>query len=190
LRHCEEKSDEAIPLIGSDVKDSSENNGIATPRKGGARNDIQTFATDISRAALRVAKKNAKIHGVKIQFFHGNLLKPIIKKIINHKAKIINLIITANLPYLTEKQFQDEPSIQREPKITLVADNNGLALYEELLQQINSLLLIANCSLLILLEIDPSQTEEISKLIKKYLPQSKIEIKKDLAGRDRLVKIL
>mgnify|MGYP001599721155 FL=1 len=145
---------------------------------------MPTYAVDISDQALNVAKNNAKIHDVKIQFFHGNLLEPIIKKIINHKSKII---ITANLPYLTEKQFQSEPSIQREPKTALVADKNGLALYEKLLQQIK--LLPTTYSLLLLLEIDPSQTEEISKLIKQYLPQSKIEIKKDLGGLDRLVKI-
>ena len=181
LCHCEERNDEAIPKFGGN------DNGIATPRKSGARNDIHVYASDISRAALRVAKKNAKIHGVKINFFHGNLLQPLI-----HNSKFIihnsNVIITANLPYLTEQQFQSEPSIQREPKKALVAKNNGLALYEELLQQISKLL-IANCSLLIFLEIDPSQTEEISKLIKQYLPESTFEIKKDLGGLDRLVKI-
>ena len=144
---------------------------------------IKTLAIDISRAALRVAKKNARTHNVNIEFLRGNLLQPINKNSI-HETQII---ITANLPYLTEKQFQDEPSIQREPKSALVADNSGLALYEELLQQIKFLPTPHN--LLLLLEIDPSQTEAINKLITKYLPESKLEIKKDLSGLDRLVVI-
>ena len=140
---------------------------------------IPAYATDISSPALKVAKKNAEKHGVKIQFFHGNLLEPILKKILD------KIVITANLPYLTEQQFQDEPSIQREPKKALVADNNGLALYEEFLQQIKTSGLAGT----IFLEIDPSQTEAITKLITKYLPESKIETKKDLNGLDRLIKI-
>ncbi len=149
---------------------------------------IPAYATDISRSALRVAKKNTKKHSVTIKFLHGNLLEPLI-----HNSSFIlptsSIIITANLPYLTEQQFQDEPSIQREPKNALVAKNNGLAFYEELLSQIKSLFLIHNSSFIILFEIDPSQTEAISKLIKQYLPKNYLEIKKDLSGLDRLVKI-
>lgn len=140
---------------------------------------IQTYAVDISNKSLKVARKNARTHNVNIEFFHGNLLEPVLKKISD------KIIITANLPYLTEQQFQSEPSIQREPKNALVADNNGLALYEELLRQIKA----ANLSAAIFLEIDPSQTETITRMITQHLPQSKIEIKKDLSGLDRLVKI-
>jgi release factor glutamine methyltransferase len=140
---------------------------------------IRTYAIDISGQALKVAKKNAENHEVKIQFFQGNLLEPILKLISD------KVVITANLPYLTEQQFQNEPSIQREPKNALVADNSGLALYEELLQQIKTSGLTAT----IFLEIDPSQTEAINKLVIKYLPESKIEVKKDLGGLNRLVKI-
>lgn len=140
---------------------------------------IKTLATDISRAALRVAKKNARIHNVHIEFFRGNLLQPINKNSI-HDTKII---ITANLPYLTEQQFQSEPSIWREPKTALVATNNGLALYEELLQQVKT----ANLNATIFLEIDPSQSETITQIIKQYFPNAKTETKKDLGGLDRLV---
>lgn len=143
---------------------------------------VTTYAVDISRRALKVAKKNARIHNVHIEFLRGNLLKPVVQKNINHKSQII---ITANLPYLTEKQFQGEPSIQREPKNALVADNNGLALYEELLQQIKT----AGLNATIFLEIDPSQSEVIIKIIKQYFPGANVKIKKDLNGLNRLVKI-
>jgi release factor glutamine methyltransferase len=164
---------------------------------------ITTYATDIYRSALRVAKKNARIHNVNIKFFHGNLLEPIFKNpslclspYRGERNELLSVVpspirggarggvfITANLPYLSEQQFQSEPSIWREPKIALVANNNGLALYEELLQQIK----IAGLNATIFLEIDPSQTEKIKDIIKKYSPNAITEIKKDLAGRDRLV---
>ncbi|HSR89434.1 MAG TPA: peptide chain release factor N(5)-glutamine methyltransferase [Candidatus Udaeobacter sp.] len=154
-------------------------------RKTLVNKNINTIAIDISKEALKIARKNAKNHSTDINFYQGNLLRPIIQTI-KSTASDSEIIITANLPYLTEKQFQTEPSIWREPKNALVAKNNGLALYEELLQQIK----LAQISASIFLEIDPSQSEEIIKIIKQYLPDSNIEIKKDLAGLDRLVKII
>lgn len=152
------------------------------------KESVRTFAIDISKPALKIAQKNAKKHVVNIQFLHGNLLKPLF-----HNSKFIlpnsKLIITANLPYLTEQQFCSEKSIQKEPKLALVADKNGLALYEELLKQIKSLLLSFKFQISLFLEIDPSQTAEISNLIQQILPKAVFEIKKDLSGRDRLVKI-
>ncbi len=152
---------------------------------------ITTYATDISAKALKIAKKNAKKHGVKIDFLKGNLLNPILKQWNNIKIEQYkNLIITANLPYLTEAQFASEPSIQKEPKTALVANKQGLALYEKLLNQIKKItknheLRTLNCYL----EIDPTQTQKIKTLIKQYLPNANIQIAQDLAGHDRVVKI-
>lgn len=150
---------------------------------------MTVVAVDISRGALRVAKKNAKLHKVNINFVHGNLLSSLTKYLISN-IQYFNVVITANLPYLTAEQFKSEPSIQREPRLALVADNeDGLSLYEKLFQQIQSLLLIANCSLLILLEIDPRQVEGMKKLTRQYLPDFSCEIKKDLNGFDRIIGI-
>jgi len=147
---------------------------------------VKTFGIDISKKALRVAKKNTKKHNVKIKFLYGDLLQPILNK----KLLIANcsLIIVANLPYLTKKQFSSEPSIQHEPKSALIAEDNGLALYKQLLTQIQQLR-ITDYELRVTsyLEIDPSQSQEISAFIKEIMPSAKIEIKKDLAGLDRVV---
>ena len=126
---------------------------------------------------------------MKIKFLHGNLLEPILK--IEHGSNGLNgfeqIIVTANLPYITEQQFQNEQSIQHEPKIALVAENDGLALYEKILQQIKQITNTYNLKTKTYFEIDPTQTDKIKILIKKYLPESNIEVKKDLAGLDRLV---
>lgn len=150
--------------------------------------NIKTFAIDISANALTVAKKNAQQHNVKIKFLHGDLLSPISKSAIFKSLNLqSSIIITANLPYLTPQQFKSEPSIQHEPKLALVAKNNGLALYEKLLKQISQISITYNLKPKTYFEIDPSQSKSITKLIKQYLPQASINIKKDLAGLDRIV---
>lgn len=152
--------------------------------KASKHKSIKTFAIDISPSALAVAKKNAKKHKVKIKLIHGNLLKPLKHQNIKTFKQII---ITANLPYLTKEQYQSEKSIQHEPKSALVAKKEGLALYEKLLHQIKLIPSPYNLVPTTYFEIDPSQSEKITALINKILPNSKIEIKKDLAGRNRVV---
>ncbi len=148
--------------------------------------NIKTIAIDISECALKIAKKNAEFHHTDVTFLHGNLLEPLAD--CSLFIDTCSLIITANLPYLTQEQFDEEPSIQREPHSALVAKDKGLELYRRLLGQIAELISqFPNFSISLFLEIDPSQTDRIQKLIKQHLPQSTIEIKKDLRGQDRVV---
>jgi len=100
-------------------------------------------ATDISKDALKVAKKNARAHGVEkyITFLQGNLLEPIINQIHSrHNQDSTNIalkygskqnqrhciIICANLPYITPRQCaQLEPEITKyEPKKALLTPKN------------------------------------------------------------------
>lgn len=177
-----EQTGKSQPLL-IDVGTGSGCIPISIIKKNLTTTSLDTIAIDISKKALLIAKQNTKKHKVKIKFLSGNLLKPVLKL----KNKFEDIIITANLPYLTEDQYQSEKSIQLEPKIALVAENEGLALYEELLQQIKQLSTTYNLKPTVYLEIDPSQSEKITVLIKKILPETKVEIKKDLAGKDRLV---
>ncbi|MBU1663184.1 peptide chain release factor N(5)-glutamine methyltransferase [Patescibacteria group bacterium] len=148
------------------------------------------FGIDISKKALIVAKQNAKIHNVnkKIKFIIGNLLEPIIN---NPKYKIQNTkyIILANLPYLTQTQIKNSPTIKHEPNLALSGGKNGLRLYKKLLEQINYLIqkYKIHDSLFILCEFDPRQTGKIKQLIKRELPGANCQIKKDLFGLNRLV---
>lgn len=158
--------------------------GATDPRlRGDDSNHLfSIFASDISGRALRVAKKNARQHQVNIKFVQGSLLQPLLKKSL--WPANANLIITANLPYLTQEQFLSESSIQKEPRRALIADQkNGLSLYAKLLQQIKNL----KQSTVILLEIDPQQSTNMAELVQSTLSEAEWEIKKDLAGRDRLV---
>ncbi len=153
----------------------------------GPESKLSFYGIDISRPALKIAKQNARTQNVFINFLHGDLLEPF-TKIFNFQFSIFNFVITANLPYLTEEQFDTEPSIQHEPHSALVAENGGLALYEKLLAQIQFLISHQhNISVSLFLEIDPSQSVAIPSLIYSHLPDARLTIKKDLAGHDRLV---
>lgn len=143
------------------------------------------YATDISKKALQVAKINAKKHKVQnqINFFCGDLLKPIPKNI---KFDVI----VANLPYLTIDQLKvTEKEIQLyEPKIALLAGREELTLYERLLQQIPNYI---KKNGLVFLEIDPKFKDKfLKKIISEFkIVKKSITIKKDLANQDRVIRL-
>lgn len=141
---------------------------------------IHAYATDISPAALAVAKRNSEAHKVAITFFQGNLLEPVISYLTNRP-----LVITANLPYLTPVQFAEEKSIQKEPYNALVGGTSGLELYEQLLEQVSHL----NQQKICIFEIDPSQSDLLGAYLTKQYHSAQFEIQKDLALRDRLAVI-
>ncbi len=161
---------------------------ISILKSSNLQSSIFTYATDISKHALKIARKNAQKHNANITFLQGNLLEPIIK---NCSLIIDNcsLILTANLPYLTQEQFDTEPTIQHEPISALVAEEDGLKLYKELLDQIKNLISqFSNFKISAFFEIDPSQTTKLSNYIQHNFPNSKIEVYKDGMGNDRVIK--
>lgn len=145
--------------------------------------NMKTIGVDISRRALRAAKQNAKKHHVNITFYQGNLLEPLFSN--KTITQYSHIILTANLPYLTEQQYIEEPSIAHEPKTALVAGNGGLALYEELLNQVHSLFPTQHITGFF--EIDPVQTARLSDMICAAFPGAAITVLQDLAGYDRCI---
>lgn len=141
---------------------------------------------DFSKPALKIARINAKKNNVasRVKFVHSNLLEKIkVKK---------NILITANLPYLTTEQYKNLPLEikEYEPRSAIVGGEDGLRYYRELLKQIKKMYSpnkSEDDKMWVLLEIDPTQAKPIKELIKKYFPNAKIQIKKDLAGLNRLV---
>lgn len=146
------------------------------------RKAINAFAVDISRSALRMAKKNVKRHKVNITLFRSDLFS----KFGTMLSGCASFVITANLPYLTGEQYRTEPSIRFEPETALVSDEtNGLNIYAKLFGQIDEML--KNKPFTILCEIDPRQNVTATAMAKQYFPDAAIKIKKDLSGRDRLL---
>lgn len=130
--------------------------------------NLKMYATDISKSALAVAKKNSRIHNTKIIFRHGNLIQPV-------KNIKLDLIIT-NLPYVDYQNYKKGKSIQHEPKQALLAKNKGLEFNQQLIHQLAGL---TNKPQAIILEVEPTQTKALSQFIKK-LKFRKITINQDL----------
>lgn len=137
------------------------------------------IATDISQAAINVAKKNSNLNKVKVEFIKTDLIK-------NIKEKID--VIVANLPYVPEEEKKIKnvfsAPLKYEPAKALYAGKYGLDLYEKLFKQINKLNIKPK---ILFCEIGSTYTDKVKNLSKKYFPKSNIEIKKDLCGKNRLI---
>lgn len=158
---------------------------ISLPKE--LKNKCDYVGLDISPKALLIAKKNAKLNKVdkQIDFVKSNLLSAYISKIKNLKSEII---IAANLPYLSPNQVKNSPSIKKEPRLALVAGSDGLKYYKKLFKQIIEIKKInPSKNFIILCEIDPSQKISIKKLAKDILGANYIfELKKDFKNHHRL----
>jgi len=146
-----------------------------------------TLATDTFRAALKLAHRNAERYLVddKIEFRKGAFLKPIIKEPWLYDDK---LVIVANLPYLSEKQWEEAPrEVHHEPIDALISGKDGLDHYRQLFQELKEERNILPQNLIVIIEIDPSQSETILEVIQKNFPEATPNIAQDLAGRSRAV---
>lgn len=159
-----------------------------------AETEAEVIAIDVSHSALVAAHENAVTHQVdeQVAFLEGNLLKPFIALSAEWtpEAKPRHLLITANLPYLTERQWQDaDDDVKKfEPKTALVGGWDGLALYDELFMQLAARRRELPERISLLCEIDPSQASAFQSLVRRYLPDARQELFRDLAGRARIMK--
>jgi release factor glutamine methyltransferase len=138
--------------------------------------DWRIVASDISRPALRIARRNAEAHGAKIDFKEGSLLGPI--------PDPIGLLVS-NPPYVDPA---DRPGLQRElafePESALFADDAGLALSTELLRQAR-----VRHTPGVVLEIGASQGDELESRAK-AMGWRHVAVHRDFAGHDRVLMAL
>lgn len=136
------------------------------------------YATDISREALELAADNAARYGVNIVLAKGDLLEPFAGEEKFH-------IITANLPYISEEEYEmlDSSVKNYEPRLALIAPGDGLDLYRRLIPQAWQLLKEEGY---LLMEIGFNQGEKALGMAREW---GKADIIKDLAGRDRVIKL-
>ena len=132
------------------------------------------YAYDISNKALKVAKKNAKLSNVDINFKRKNILKSIEGK--------YDCIIS-NPPYIKRGDKIAKP-VEYEPEIALYADNDGLEFYEKIFEYAKKNL---NKKYLLAFEFGDSEDKEILIIAKKEFPKANITIEKDLAGKNRFL---
>jgi release factor glutamine methyltransferase len=132
--------------------------GVPRVREGG----VEFYASDISKAALAVAKANAKKHKVKITFIHSDILK---------NVGMSFDVVVANLPYVLKQDYElGVMNLGFEPKVALTDGTNEFVIYKNFFQQVPSRI---HSGSRIFLEIDPKAKADIAKWVKKYLPRSK-----------------
>ena len=101
--------------------------------------DAIIYATDISAAALDVARRNASRLGVfgQIQFLESNLLEVFIEsRATDHESRLFDLI-ACNPPYVGQRDAESLPREVRdhEPPAALFAGEEGYELYGALIPQ-------------------------------------------------------
>ena len=132
-------------------------------------------AVDISEKALEVAKENAKLNNVNIDFILSDLFS-------NVKGKFD--VIISNPPYIAYNEKIDEKVKNNEPHLALYAQNNGLEFYEKILKNAKKHLKEKS---IIAFEIGENQGEQILTIAHKYFKDAYITIEKDFPGKDRFI---
>jgi len=101
---------------------------VALPR-------ARVWATDLSEAALEVARRNAARHEVehKIDFLQGDLLKPLIPRLGEGRLDAV----VSNPPYVSPEELSGLQKEVRdwEPRLALIGDEGAPSLYARLLSQ-------------------------------------------------------
>lgn len=143
------------------------------------------LATDISRAALNVAKHNAEKFHVhhRIDFLECDLLPQHIDPL---PTDYHFDLICANLPYIPTATMRSLPIYGREPTLALDGGEDGLDLYRRLLDIAPEWLAPHG---MILLEIEAAQGIKALNLAADKFSEASISLHQDLAGRDRLLEI-
>lgn len=168
------------------VWDAGTGSGCLSLSIAQARPDAHVLASDISVDALIVAQKNARLLTVKnIEFFQGSLLSQSVRLALQQKTDKRWLIV-ANLPYLplSDRSDMQTQVVKFEPSLALFAEDEGLALIKELLQQLKGFLQGRHHDV-ILLEHDPRQAIALAAYCREQFPESHVSTEKDQNGTDR-----
>lgn len=158
---------------GLDIGTGSGAISIALSKLGG----IGMTAVDISKAALKVAKKNAKDNNTKIKFLHSNLFDKI------NKLKVD--FIVSNPPYIKSADIKllDAEVKNHEPHIALDGGESGLDYYKAIIKDAPQYL---NKQGWIFFELGIGQAEDVAKLLQ--IEFEDIQVIKDYKNINRIIK--
>ncbi|MDX8047732.1 peptide chain release factor N(5)-glutamine methyltransferase [Gracilibacillus sp. S3-1-1] len=147
------------------------------------RQQLKMLAVDLSPDALTVAKKNAAKHEAEVDFYQGSFLEPLID--CGQKVDII----VSNPPYIAYEEAEKLSDTVKhfDPEMALFAENDGLAAYQQILQQAPSVL---KPNGMIFFEIGYTQGEAVTTIAKQYYPQSTVKVIQDINKKDRIVQIV
>ncbi len=140
------------------------------------RPDCDVTASDISRGALQVARKNAAQNRTHVRFIRSDLMKKI--------DETFNIIVS-NPPYIhpADYQFLDPKVSGFEPRLALVGGEDGLTLIRRIIASAGGHLTAGGY---LMLEIGFDQREAVTHLFKSN-GFDEIKYFSDYVGFDRIV---
>jgi release factor glutamine methyltransferase len=141
--------------------------------------DLNVIATDLDAKALQVARSNANAFNVasRIRFLQADLLLPL-----NTSFDLI----CANLPYIPTRMLPGLEVAKREPLVALDGCTDGLLIIRRLLNILPRWLEVEGRALL---EIGDGQADLVLNVAREIIPTSETRVRKDLAGKDRMLVI-
>tara|TARA_B110000238_G_C16139525_1_gene445496 strand:+ start:4462 stop:5292 length:831 start_codon:yes stop_codon:yes gene_type:complete len=141
--------------------------------------DAKISALDISSEALLVAKKNCDHYNINLNLICSNIF--------HYKTEEKFDLIISNPPYVlnSEKKFMHKNVIDNEPHLALFVDDNNPLIYYKYIIEFSNNSLLANG--LLFFEINERFAFEIISILKDYNFVN-IELKKDINGKDRMIK--
>lgn len=140
---------------------------------------VHAYGVDISQQALQVARHNCQRLGVmdRVELFVGNLLEPLPGPVD---------VIAANLPYVAPGEASPEVAAW-EPRVAVFGGGeDGTAVIREFLAAAPNYVLPGGT---VVMETAYSQGTLVSHLARTAFPGASVEVRKDLAGYDRVVLI-
>lgn len=171
---------EDLPNDSLKVLDIGTGSGVLAVSHQLERPQDRVVAVDISEKAIQVALENAQRLGAKVEFIVSDLTEDI-----PHQS--FDLILS-NPPYIGEEEWgrMDRSVRKFEPKEALFALDEGLDIYKRLAHALKAYLSSGG---LIILEIGDLQGPSVRRVFQKEYPKATITLEKDMAGKDRVIKI-
>lgn len=146
--------------------------------------DSVVYATDMSKAALKVAAENASLNGVadRMIFLEGDLFAALD----GTPARMADIILS-NPPYISQAELEGlaPEVIGYEPKSALYGGPDGLAFYRRIITEAPRRLSDGG---FLLLEMGFGQSEDIRELMEKEQRYTDITVLKDYSGIERIIK--
>lgn len=153
------------------------------------------IATDVSKRALSVARRNAeRILGrasTSLSFLQSSLFSRALQRAVLARRPT-QLLIAANLPYLP---FSDRQSLERsvtahEPSRALYAADHGNALIIRCLKQLRTFhRQHASVAFIAWFEFDPPQAAVLRRTAEGLFPNAHIQVLHDKNGRSRFLEV-
>ncbi len=140
--------------------------------------NLHVLASDISEKAVMVAKENAQNNEAIVSFVVGDMLQPLIDR--NIKLDIL----VSNPPYIPNEEVMEHSVVDYEPHVALFGGEDGLKFYRSIFENAHKVL---KEKAFMAFEMGYNQKENLTALAREYFPDAKIEVLKDLSGKNRML---